>query len=106
MQCTFSIQQRLAEPGNLTLTRDLLRDTPGLTRAQLTRELCRQMDLRDPKGDWQIGTTAKALRDLEAQGLCQLPLPTAVLPAWPRVGSSFRFGGTAAGVAGQPPPGP
>ena len=76
MPCTFSIKQRLAEPENLTLTRDLLRDTPGLTRAQLTQELCRQLDLRDPKGDWQIGTTAKALRDLEAQGLCQLPMPT------------------------------
>jgi len=76
MQCTFSIKQRLAEPENLTLTRDLLRDTPGLTRAQLSQELCRQLDLRDPKGDWQIGTTAKALRDLEAQGLCQLPMPT------------------------------
>jgi len=76
MQCTFSIKQRLAEPENLTRTRDLLRDTPGLTRAQLSQELCRQLDLRDPKGDWQIGTTAKALRDLEAQGLCQLPMPT------------------------------
>jgi hypothetical protein len=80
MQCTFSIKQRLAEPENLKLTRDLLGDTPGLTRAQLTQELCRQLDLRDPKGDWQIGTTAKALRDLEAQGLCHLPKPTAEGP--------------------------
>jgi hypothetical protein len=32
--------------------------------------------LRDPKDDWQRATTAKALRDLEAQGLCQLPKPT------------------------------
>jgi len=80
MQCTFSIKQRLAEPENLKLTRDLLGATPGLTRAQLTQELCRQLDLRDPKGDWQIGTTAKALRDLEAQGLCHLPKPTAQGP--------------------------
>ena len=80
MQCTFSIKQRLAEPENLKLTRDLLGDTPGITRAQLTQELCRQLDLRDPKGDWQIGTTAKALRDLEAQGLCHLPKPTAEGP--------------------------
>jgi len=76
MQCTFSIKQRLSEPKNLKLTGELLRDTPALTRAQLTQELCRRLDLRDPKGDWQIGTTAKALRDLEAQGLCQLPKPT------------------------------
>ncbi len=80
MQCAFTIKQRLAQPENLKLTGDLLRDTPGLTRAQLTQELCRRLDLRDPKGDWQIGTTAKALRDLEAQGVCQLPLPTAKGP--------------------------
>lgn len=76
MQCTISIKQRLAEPENLKVTAALLTDTPGLTRAQLTQELCRRLDLRDPKGDWQIGTTAKALRDLEAQGLCRLPEPT------------------------------
>jgi hypothetical protein len=76
MQCTFSIKQRLSQPENLKLTGDLLRETPALTRAQLAKELCRKLDLRDPKGDWQIGTTAKALRDLEAQGLCQLPKPT------------------------------
>ena len=80
MQCAFSIKQRLAEPENLILTSDLLRDTPGLTRAQLTRELCHRLDLRDPKGDWQIGTTAKALRDLETQGLCPLPEPMAKGP--------------------------
>jgi hypothetical protein len=80
MQWTFSIKQRLSEPENLRLTSDLLRDTPALTRAQLTQELCRRLDLRDPKGDWQIGTTAKALRDLETQGLCQLPEPTAKGP--------------------------
>lgn len=80
MQCTFSIKQRLSEPENLKLTGDLLRETPALTRAQLTQELCRRLDLRDPKGDWQIGTTAKALRDLETQGLCQLPEPMAKGP--------------------------
>ncbi|MEO8164768.1 MAG: IS4 family transposase, partial [Betaproteobacteria bacterium] len=30
---------------------------------------------RDPKGDWQIATTAKALRELAAQGLWTLPKP-------------------------------
>jgi hypothetical protein len=76
MQCTLSIKQRLSQPENLKRIGDLLRGDPALTRAQLTRELCRRLDLRDPKGDWQIATTAKALRDLEAQGGCQLPKPT------------------------------
>ena len=83
MQGPLTIKQRLSQPENRKLTCDLLRDTPGLTRAQLTQALCRQLDLRDPKGDWQIGTTAKALRDLEAQGRCQLPRPTTEgPPSW------------------------
>ena len=32
-----------------------------------------RLDLRDPKGDWRIGTTAKALRDLESEGWWKLP---------------------------------
>ena len=31
--------------------------------------------MRDPKGDWQVATTAQALRDLEAQGHWTLPTP-------------------------------
>ena len=76
MQRTLSIKLRLSQPQNLKLVGDLLGGDPSLSRAQLTREICHRLDLRDPKGDWQIATTAKALRDLEAQGLCQLPKPT------------------------------
>jgi hypothetical protein len=76
MQCAFSIKQRLSQPENLQQVHDLLRGDPALTRAQLAQELCRQPDLRDPKGDSQIFTTARALRELEAQGRCQLPQPT------------------------------
>ncbi len=75
MQCTLSIKQRLSQSENLKLVGGLLRGDPTLTRAQLGKELCRRLDLRDPKGDWQIATTVKALRDLETQGLCQLPRP-------------------------------
>jgi len=76
VQCAFSVKQRLSQPENLQRVSDLLRRDPTLTRAQLSQELCRQLDLRDPKGDWQIATTARALRELEAQGRCQLPQPT------------------------------
>jgi len=75
MQCTLSIKQRLSQSENLKLVGGLLRGDRTLTRAQLGKELCRRLDLRDPKGDWQIATTVKALRDLETQGLCQLPRP-------------------------------
>ncbi|MGH8566841.1 MAG: IS4 family transposase [Gammaproteobacteria bacterium] len=53
----------------------LLGAKPAPSRTQLTRQLCRRLDLRDPKGDWQIGTTAKALRELEALGHWTLPPP-------------------------------
>ncbi|MGH9579576.1 MAG: IS4 family transposase [Terriglobales bacterium] len=59
---------------------ELLQVQPALTRAQLARELCRRLDLRDPKGDWQVATAAKALRDLEAQGHWTLPAPAVQRP--------------------------
>jgi hypothetical protein len=46
--------------------------------------VCRQLDLRDPKGDWQVGTTMKALRDLESQGWWTLP------PALPRASGKWN----------------
>lgn len=71
-----SIKQRLAEPGNLALVRKALNAQPAPTRTQLAKELCRRLDFRDAKGDWQVSTTAHALRALEAQGHWTLPAPT------------------------------
>jgi hypothetical protein len=34
------------------------------------------LDLRDAKGNWRVGTTLKALRDLELQGLWRFPRTT------------------------------
>src|SRR2546426_4961425 len=75
MHTILSIKQRLAQPDNVQLVITLLKSDPAPTRADLTREICRRLDLRDPKGDWRIATTAKALRDLEAQGFWKLPEP-------------------------------
>ena len=46
------------------------------TRTALVQEVCRRLDLRDPKGDWRVGTTMKALRDLAWQGWWTLPPAT------------------------------
>src|SRR5664279_4106146 len=75
MQSTSSVKQTLAEPQNMQLVIGLLKAEVPFTRNGLARELCRRLDLRDPKGDWQMATTSKALRELEAQGLWQLPEP-------------------------------
>lgn len=75
MKLSVPIKQRLAQPDNITLVRKLLGAKPAPTRTQLARDLCRRLELRDPKGDWQVATTAQALRDLEAQGQWTLPQP-------------------------------
>lgn len=73
MQISPSVKQRLEQPENVKLVVSVLARTPALTRTGVVKELCRRLDLRDQKGDWQIGTTARALRDLEEQGYWKLP---------------------------------
>src|SRR3989449_9858432 len=75
MQCSPSIKQRLLEPLNIKLVLRLLRADPAPSRNSLAKELCRRLDLRDSKGDWQMATTGKALRELQEQGLWKLPKP-------------------------------
>lgn len=75
MQSTSSIKQTLAAPENTQLVIALLRSDPAPSRHRLAKELCRRLELRDAKGDWQLATTSKALRELEGQGLWQLPKP-------------------------------
>jgi len=75
MQTAFSIKQRLEEAETVTLVHRLLASDPPPTRTGLAKDLCQRLDLRDPKGDWRVGTTVKALRDLEEQGWWTLPEP-------------------------------
>ena len=75
MQSTLSIKQTLAAPENTKWVIALLKADPPPNRTGLAKELCRRLELRDSKGDWQIATTSKALRELEDQGLWQLPKP-------------------------------
>jgi Domain of unknown function (DUF4338)/Transposase DNA-binding len=75
MQSTSSIKQTLAMSENTNLVIALLSADPTPSRNALAKELCRRLDLRDPKGDWQMATTSKALRELEDEGLWQLPKP-------------------------------
>src|SRR5437867_8135567 len=75
MESTLSVKQTLSKPQNTKLVLSLLGAEPAPTRNGLAKELCRQLDLRDSKGDWQMATTAKALRELAEQGLWKLPKP-------------------------------
>jgi len=51
------IKQRLAQADNVALVHRLLGVEPTPARTQLAQQLCRHLKLRDPQGDWQIGTT-------------------------------------------------
>jgi Druantia protein DruA/Transposase DNA-binding len=75
MQTLFTVKQRLEQPESVKLVRRLLEADPQPSRCGLAKDLCRRLGLRDPKGDWQVAGTAKALRELEAQGLWTLPEP-------------------------------
>jgi len=76
MQSILSIQQVLRQPENTALVRTLLANPALTTRAELVQQVCRRLNLRDPKGDGRVGTTMKALRDLESQGWWTLPKAT------------------------------
>jgi len=80
MLAASSIKQRLSESENVKLVIGLLRSDPAPNRQRLAKEICRRLDLRDGKGDWQMATTSKALRELEDQGLWTLPEPRPSAP--------------------------
>jgi hypothetical protein len=75
MQSTLSVKQTLATAENTKLVIALLQDDPQPSRHALAKELCRRLDLRDGKGEWQMATTSKALRELAEEGLWRLPKP-------------------------------
>jgi hypothetical protein len=75
MQSKRSIKQTLSTPENIKLVFTLLDADPAATRHSLAKDLCRRLDLRDRKGDWQMASTAKALRQLQEEGLWKLPKP-------------------------------
>jgi len=80
MLAASSIKQRLSEPENVKLVIALLGGDPAPSRHRLAKEICRRLDLTDGKGDWQMATTSKALRELHDQGLWRLPEPRSSAP--------------------------
>lgn len=80
MSTASSIKQRLSVPANVKLVIALLCSDPARSRQGLAKEICRRLDLKDGKGDWQIATTSKALRELQDQGLWTLPAPRSAGP--------------------------
>jgi len=80
MLSTSSIKQRLSVPESVKLVAALLLNDPVPSRQGLAKKICRHLDLKDSKGDWQMATTCKALRELQDQGLWTLPEPRSSAP--------------------------
>ncbi|MBI4626977.1 MAG: DUF4338 domain-containing protein [Verrucomicrobia bacterium] len=79
--------------------RELLAGNSSLSRTVLAKELCCRLTLRDAKGDWQIATAARALREMEKPGLVRLPLPA---HPGPRTWSASRLPRAVARPKGVP----
>lgn len=73
METQNQIKRTLGQPENIDRIRRRLTgpEVPG--RTALAAELCRDLNFFDPVGNAQLGTCAKALRDLERQGHFVLP---------------------------------
>lgn len=83
MLIASSIKQRLSERENVTLVIALIQGDPSLSRHGLAKEVCRRLDLKDGKGDWQMASTSKALRECANQGSWTLPQPrSSGPPGW------------------------
>lgn len=101
MKAKTSIKERLAAPENATLVTNWLVENKGKTRNRLARDMCEQLGLRDGKGALRMATTAKALRELEAQGYWKLPAALAQ-GAGGRKWNPRRLGHAVAAVQGVP----
>ena len=73
METITSVKERLSTADNVVLIKDWLSRNKGAKRAQLARDMCEQLGLRDGKGELQKSSALKALRDLEKEGYWELP---------------------------------
>lgn len=83
MLTASSIKQRLSEPNNVQLVITLLDHDRDLSRHGLAKRICQRLGFIDGKGDLQMATASKALRELEDEGLWTLPESRSSKPrAW------------------------
>ncbi len=52
---------------------EIIRNHPNISRAQLSKKVCKLMDWRNPRGDLKSMSCRKALNDLDAAGHIKLP---------------------------------
>jgi hypothetical protein len=68
-----TIKEALSEPKKLALVKRQLGSRGVRSRTRLAAALCRRFRFRDPRGELQVFSCLKALRDLEREGHFRLP---------------------------------
>jgi len=68
-----TIKAALSEPAKLAVVKQKLGSGGIGSRTELASALCREFGFRNPRGQPQVFTCLKALRDLEAKGQLRLP---------------------------------
>jgi len=73
MDIQHRIKHTLGQPGNLEQICQKLQEGHVKNRSALANQLCGEFGFLDPRGQKQVGTCLKALRDLEREGHFTLP---------------------------------
>jgi len=71
----ISIKQRLLADENVKVVERKVASEPSITRLGLAKYICAKLSFKDPKGDLQVSSCLKALRDLATKGVLPLPPP-------------------------------
>jgi len=72
MKTQQTIQERLASPEVVSKIRDWLKSNKHKSRLALAEHLCKELALKDPRGQLRLAGVQKALRVLEAKGYWRL----------------------------------
>ena len=78
----MTIKQALREPGRLAYVKSRLASPRTRSRTRLAASLCRQFRFEDARGELRVSSCAKALRELEDEGLLELPPRQQDVASW------------------------
>ena len=67
------VKRTISSPEVLAFIGSLLEEDESLTRTDVARSVCEQFGFRDPRGEIQLSTCLRALRELDTEGLLELP---------------------------------
>ncbi len=76
MKTQNQIKRTLSEESSLLYLNNLLDNKSFSSRIDVAKEICREFNFYNPKGQEQVSGCAKALRILDSAGHIKLPIAT------------------------------